>query len=121
MKAKIVTYLVLIWFTLQALFMFYWPVYLYYQNGYLFREMLALGVVLLPSSVFIVVSNKIVRKVATCILWVYSIVFAVVGTLANMVASPKPMLALVLTIIMIVNITLLVVNRFQLFIKENNS
>ena len=62
--------------------------------------------------------NNIIKKIATCLLWVYSIAFAIIGTLGNLVASPKPMLALVSTVIMIVNIALLIVNYF-LVLNEN--
>ena len=30
---KTITYLTTIWFSLQAVFMFYWPIYLYYCDG----------------------------------------------------------------------------------------
>lgn len=106
-KTKLIRYLILIWFSLQAVFMFFWPIYLYYCNGFKFYEMFALGCLILLSSISIIVNNNLVRKIAICFLWVYSICFAFFGTLGNLVASPKPMLALVLTFIMIVNIVLL--------------
>lgn len=112
METKIITYFILFWFALQAVFMFYWPLCLYCQNGFKFYEMLALGCIILPSSIFIIVNNGIIKKIATCLLWVYSIAFAIIGTLGNLVASPKPMLALALTVIMIMNIALLIVNHF---------
>ena len=107
-KTKLIRYLILIWFSLQAVFMFFWPIFLYYDNGIKFYEMFALGCLILPSSISIIVNNNLVRKIAICFLWVYSISFAFFGTLSNLVASPKPMLALVLTFIMIVNIVLLI-------------
>lgn len=107
-KTKLIRYLILIWFSLQAVFMFFWPIFLYYDNGIKFYEMFALGCLILPSSISIIVNNNLVRKIAICFLWVYSIFFAFFGTLGNLVASPKPMVALVLTIIMIVNIVLLI-------------
>lgn len=106
-KTKLIRCLILIWFSLQAVFMFFWPIYLYYCNGFKFYEMFALGCLILLSSISIIVNNNLVRKIAICFLWVYSICFAFFGTLGNLVASPKPMLALVLTFIMIVNIVLL--------------
>jgi hypothetical protein len=118
MKTKIITYFILFWFASQAVFMFYWPLYLYCQNGLKFYEMLALGCIILLASIFIIVNNNIIKKIATCLLWVYSIAFAIIGTLGNLVASPKPMLALVSTVIMIVNIALLIVNYF-LVLNEN--
>ena len=104
---KTITYLTTIWFSLQAVFMFFWPIYLYYCNGFKFYEMYELGCLILLSSISIIVNNNLVRKIAICFLWVYSISFAFFGTLGNLVASPKLMLALVLTFIMIVNIVLL--------------
>ena len=73
MKTKIITYFILFWFASQAVFMFYWPLYLYCQNGLKFYEMLALGCIILPASIFIIVNNNIIKKIATCLLWVYSI------------------------------------------------
>lgn len=112
MKTRIITYFILSWFALQAVFMLYWFLYLYCHNGFKFYEILALGCIILPSSIFVVVNNDIIKKIATCSLWVYSIAFAIFGTLGNLVASPKPMLAMVLTVIMIINIALLIVNHF---------
>ena len=112
MKTKIITYSIVVWFGLQALFMFYWPIYLYNLNGFKLNEMLALGCVILPSSIFIVANNKIIRKIATCLLWIYAIAFAFIGTIANLVASAEPTLALALTIVMIINIALLTANYF---------
>lgn len=113
MKTKIITYSIVVWFGLQALFMFYWPIYLYNLNGFKLNEMLALGCIILPSSIFFVANNKIIRKIATCLLWIYAIAFAFFGTLANLVASAKPTLALALTIVMIINIALLTANHFH--------
>ena len=39
MKTKIITYSIVVWFGLQALFMFYWPIYLYNLNGFKLNEM----------------------------------------------------------------------------------
>ena len=104
-KTKLIRYLILIWFSLQAVFMLFWPIYL--NNGFKCYEVFALGCLILLSSISIIVNNNLVRKIAICFLWVYSICFAFFGTLGILVASPKPMLALVLTFIMIVNIVLL--------------
>lgn len=109
MRTKKIIYIVQIYFTLQSMFMIFWPMYLYSQKGIKFYEMLVLGCIILLSSIFIVVNKNKIRKVATCLLWIYSIAFAVIGTLANLVASPKPTLALSLTIVMIMNIVLLIV------------
>ena len=62
MKTKIITYFILFWFASQAVFMFYWPLYLYCQNGLKFYEMLALGCIILPASIFIIVNNNIIKK-----------------------------------------------------------
>ena len=107
-KTKLIRYLILIWFSLQAVFMFFWPIYLYYYNGFKFYEMFALGCLILLSSISTIVNKNLVRKIAICFLWVYSISFAFFVTLTILVASLKPMLALVLTFIMIVNIVLLI-------------
>ena len=107
-KTILIRYLILIWFSLQAVFMFFWPIYLYYKNGFKFYEMFALGCLILLSSISTIVNKNLVRKIAICFLWVYSIFLAFFGTLAILVASPEPMVALVLTIIMIVNIVLLI-------------
>ena len=106
---KTITYLTTIWFSLQAVFMFYWPIYLYYCDGLKFYEMLVTGSILLPVSLLIVVKNRIIRNIAYFLLWVYSISLAFVVALLIQVASPTPMLALVLTFIMIVNIVVLLI------------
>ena len=49
MKTKIITYFILFWFASQAVFMFYWPLYLYCQNGLKFYEMLALGCIIVTT------------------------------------------------------------------------
>jgi len=64
------------------------------------------------------IKKKIINKIMTCLLWIYSIAFAAIGTLANLVASPKPTLALALTIIMVINIALLIENHFHFIIRE---
>lgn len=112
MKTKIITYLIQCWFALQAAFSLYWPLVLYYNRSIKFYEMLALGCIIFPASILIAVKNDIIRKIATCLLWIYSIAFAFIGTLANLVASPKPMFALALTVVMFINIALLLVNHF---------
>lgn len=119
MKHKFLKLITSSWFALQALFTFYWPIYLYYQTGFKFYEMLLLGCIILPTSVFFMIKNKIINKIMTCLLWIYSIAFAVIGTLANLVASPKPTLALALTIIMVINIALLIENHFHFIIRES--
>ena len=90
------------------------------KNNHIFYTVLVRfpGCIILLASIFIIVNNNIIKKIATCLLWVYSIAFAIIGTLGNLVASPKPMLALVSTVIMIVNIALLIVNYF-LVLNEN--
>ena len=106
---KTITYLTTIWFSLQAVFMFYWPIFLYYCDGIKFYEMLVTGSILLPVSLLIVVvKNRIIRNIAFFLLWVYSISFAFLSTLLIGVASPKRMIALVHIFIMIVNIVLLI-------------
>ena len=105
---KTITYLTTIWFSFQAVFMIYWPIYLYYCDGLKFYEMLVTGSILLPVSLLIVVKNRIIRNIAYFLLWVYSISLAFVGTCLILVASPNRMFALVLTFIMIVNIVLLI-------------
>ena len=105
---KTITYLTTIWFSLQAVFMVFWPIYLYYCKGLKFYEMFVPGSILLPVSLLIVVKNRIIRNIAFFLLWVYSISFAFLSTLLIGVASPKRMIALVLTFIMIVNIVLLI-------------
>lgn len=119
MKHKFLKLITSSWFALQALFTFYWPIYIYYQTGFKFYEMLLLCCIILPTSVFFMIKNKIINKIMTCLLWIYSIAFAVIGTLANLVASPKPTLALALTIIMVINIALLIENHFHFIIRES--
>lgn len=103
----------MIWFGLQALFMLFWPTYLYFKIRYNFYEMLILGSIILPTSLFVVSKNKKIKKIASVILWVYSVSFALIGTIANLVASPKITLAIALTIIMIINLALLIWGSFN--------
>ena len=105
---RIITWLTPIWFSLQGVFAIYWPLYLYYEDGIKFFEMLVTGSILLLASLLIVVKNRIIRNIAYFLLWVYSISLAFVGTCLILVASPKRMFALVLTFIMIVNFVLLI-------------
>ena len=105
---RIITWLTPIWFSLQGVFAIYWPLYLYYEAGIKFFEMLVTGSILLLASLLIVVKNRIIRNIAYFLLWVYSISLAFVGTCLILVASPKRMFALVLTFIMIVNFVLLI-------------
>ena len=62
-KTKLIRYLILIWFSLQAVFMFFWPIFLYYDNGIKFYEMFALGCLILPSSISIIVNNVSSMKI----------------------------------------------------------
>ena len=104
---RIITYLTTIWFSLQGMFEIYCPLHVYCKAGHTFYEMLVTGSILLLASLLIVVKNRIIRNIAYFLLWVYSISLAFVVALLIQVASPTPMLALVLTFIMIVNIVLL--------------
>ena len=113
MKGKIITYLIIIWFGIQAIFMLLWPIYLYFKIRNNFYEMLILGSIMLPTSLFVISKNKKIKKITSAILWVYSVSFALIGTIANLVASPKITLAIVLTIIMIINLVLLIMGSFN--------
>ena len=113
MKGKIITYLIIIWFGIQAIFMLLWPIYLYFKIRHNFYEMLILGSIMLPTSLFVISKNKKIKKITSAILWVYSVSFALIGTLANLVASPKITLAIVSTIIMIINLVLLIMGSFN--------
>ena len=88
-KTKLIRYLILIWFSLQAVFMFFWPIFLYYDNGIKFYEMFALGCLILPSSISIIVNNNLVRKIAICFLWVYSIFLAFFWHISYSSRQPK--------------------------------
>ena len=76
-KTKLIRCLILIWFSLQAVFMIYWPLHMYYQCGldlsnFHMMTMLVVGCVLLLSSLLIVIQNNIIRRIATVLLWIYS-------------------------------------------------
>ena len=63
-KTKLIRCLILIWFSLQAVFMIYWPLYLHYQCGldlydFYRMTMLVVGCVLLLSSLLIVIIEAI--------------------------------------------------------------
>ena len=72
---RIITWLTPIWFSLQGVFAIYWPLYLYYEAGVKFFEMLVTGSILLLLSLLIVAKNRIIRKIACFLLWVYSVPF----------------------------------------------
>lgn len=104
---KTITYLTTIWFSLQAVFMFYWPIFLYYCDGIKFYEMLVTGSILLPVSLLIVVKNRIIRNIAYFLLWVYSVPFCFLVFLYILLAGSGIISQLVLITIYIVNIVLL--------------
>ena len=111
----VITCLTIIWFALQGLFMLFW-VYLYNVNLKIL-EILALGCIILLSSLLIAVNNKIIRKIAKSLLWVYSIALATFGTLVVMVARPKPMLAMICLTIEAVNLILLATSFFRSYFE----
>lgn len=112
----VITCLTIIWFALQGLLMLFW-VYLYNVNLKIL-EILALGCIILLSSLLIAVNNKIIRKIAKSLLWVYSIALATFGTLVVMVARPKPMLAMIcLLTIEAVNLILLAISFFRSYFE----
>lgn len=112
----VITHLTIIWFALQGLFMLFWYVSLYNVNLKI-PEILALGCIILPSSLLIAVNNKIIRKIAKSLLWIYSIALATFGTLAVMVACPKPMLAMICLTIEAVNLILLATSFFRSYFE----
>ena len=105
---KTITYLTTIWFSLQALFMFFWPIHLYYCNGFKFFEVFVTGSILLPASLLIVVKNRIIRNIAYFLLWVYSVPFCFCGFLWVGFGCAGIIPELVLLTIYIVNIVLLI-------------
>ena len=105
---KTITYLTTIWFSLQAVFMVFWPIYLYYCDGLKFYEMLVPGSILLPVSLLIVVKNRIIRNIAYFLLWVYSVPFCFLVFLYILLAGSDIISQLVLLTIYIVNIVLLI-------------
>ena len=107
-KTKLIRCLILIWFSLQAVFMFFWPIYLYYCNGFKFYEMLVTGSILLPASLLIVAKNRIIRNIAYFLLWVYSVPFCFCGFLWVGFGCAGIIPELVLLTIYIVNIVLLI-------------
>ena len=109
---KTITYLTTIWFSLQAVFMVYWPIYLYYCDGLKFYEMLVTGSILLPVSLLIVVKNRIIRNIAYFLLWVYSVPFCFIVFLYLTLAGTRDIFVLVLTTIYIVNIVLLILKHY---------
>ena len=106
-KTKLIRCLILIWFSLQALFMFFWPIHLYYCNGFKFFEVLVTGSILLPASLLIVVKNRIIRNIAYFLLWVYSVPFCFFAFLYIGLACTRDIFVLILATIYIVNIVLL--------------
>ena len=107
-KTKLIRCLILIWFSLQALFMFFWPIHLYYCNGFKFFEVFVTGSILLPASLLIVVKNRIIRNIAYFLLWVYSVPFCFCGFLWVGFGCAGIIPELVLLTIYIVNIVLLI-------------
>ena len=105
---KTITYLTTIWFSLQALFMVFWPIYLYYCDGLKFYEMFVPGSILLPASLLIVVKNRIIRNIAYFLLWVYSVPFCFLAFLWIGFGCVGIIPELVLLTIYIVNIVLLI-------------
>ena len=106
---RIITWLTPIWFSLQGVFAIYWPLYLYYEDGIKFFEMLVTGSILLLLSLLIVAKNRIIRKIAYFLLWVYSgpfcfFVFLYIGFAGNK--------DLYLLILYIVNIVLLILKHY---------
>ena len=104
---KTITYLTTIWFSLQAVFMVFWPIYLYYCKGLKFYEMFVPGSILLPVSLLIVVKNRIIRNIAYFLLWVYSVPFCFFAFLYIGLACTRDIFVLILATIYIVNIVLL--------------
>ena len=109
---KTITYLTTIWFSLQAVFMVFWPIYLYYCKGLKFYEMFVPGSILLPVSLLIVVKNRIIRNIAYFLLWVYSGPFCFFVFLYLALAGTRDIFVLVLTTIYIVNIVLLILKHY---------
>lgn len=105
---KTITYLTTIWFSLQALFMVFWPIYLYYCDGLKFYEMFVPGSILLPASLLIVVKNRIIRNIAYFLLWVYSVPFCFLAFLWIGFGGARGIFVLILATIYIVNIVLLI-------------
>ncbi len=105
---KTITYLTTIWFSLQAVFMVFWPIYLYYCKGLKFYEMFVPGSILLPVSLLIVVKNRIIRNIAYFLLWVYSVPFCFCVFLWVGFGCAGIIPELVLLTIYIVNIVLLI-------------
>lgn len=105
---RIITWLTPIWFSLQGVFAIYWPLYLYYEAGVKFFEMLVTGSILLLLSLLIVAKNRIIRKIACFLLWVYSVPFCFCGFLWVGFGCAGIIPELVLLTIYIVNIVLLI-------------
>ncbi len=114
MKNKFLKLITSSWFALQALFMLYWPIYLYNQEGVKFYEMLPLGCIILPASGFIMVKNKIIRKTSLIILLIYSIFVSIIGTLAIAVASPTIEALWITIFIIITNLALTLHHYFSI-------
>lgn len=105
---RIITWLTPIWFSLQGVFAIYWPLYLYYEAGVKFFEMLVTGSILLLLSLLIVAKNRIIRKIACFLLWVYSVPFCFCVFLWVGFGCAGIIPELVLLTIYIVNIVLLI-------------
>ena len=95
----------------------YWPLYLHYQCGldlydFYRMTMLVAGCVLLPSSLLIVIQNNIIRRIATILLWIYSVPFDLICYFFLTLAGTRDIFVLVLTTIYIVNIVLLILKHY---------
>ena len=108
---RIITYLTTIWFSLQGMFEIYCPLHVYCKAGHTFYEMLVTGSILLLASLLIVVKNRIIRKIAYFLLWVYSVPFCYVVFLYVGCAGNTDSFVLVFGTICIVNIVLLFRSR----------
>lgn len=117
MKQKIrirgILYLIAIWFALQALFMFYWPIYLNLETGYEFPEMLIVGGIVFVPSLLIIIRNNTIQKIAKFVLWIYSICLAFLELFTIFDPIPYGWLGIILAGIMIVNIALLILEYFH--------
>ncbi len=117
MKQKIrirgILYLIAIWFALQALFMFYWPIYLNLETGDEFPEMLIVGGIVFVPSLLIIIRNNTIQKIAKFVLWIYSICLAFLELFTIFDPIPYGWLGIILAGIMVVNIALLILEYFH--------
>ena len=108
---RIITWLTPIWFSLQGVFAIYCPLHVYCKGGLILYEMLVTGSILLLLSLLIVAKNRIIRKIAYFLLWVYSVPFCYVVFLYVGCAGNTDSFVLVFGTICIVNIVLLFRSR----------